>query len=158
MSKTKYIPITYSQFKSFMEDELKFKEIVVEGVHERIWSFVIVGTSYEIRVFSSVSNVTDVTRHNGKDAIRCILIDTTKGTKPLVSHSVYRTKNALPNVRKYCRELWKSHRSKCACGGLMVQRVSSTNHRFLGCTNYPNCKNTQNIVIPTSQTKLKFTS
>lgn len=57
--KTKYVEITYSQFQSLM-DEMGFKEIVVPGVYERIWSFVIVNTPYEIRVFSSINVSTDV--------------------------------------------------------------------------------------------------
>lgn len=154
MSKTKYIPITYSQFQSLMT-EMGFKEIVVEGAYERIWSFVIMGTSYEIRVFSSVSTVTGVTRRNGQDAIRCTLFHSGKN-KPVLSYTVYRTVSAIQNVKAKCRILWKHTRDcKCKrenCDGIMVERESRTFHKFKGCSNFPDCTQTENIV----QTQLKI--
>lgn len=155
--KTKYVEITYSQFQSLM-DEMGFKEIVVPGVYERIWSFVIVNTPYEIRVFSSINVSTDVSRNNGKDAIRCMMVRSDKNKTPIVSYTVYRTKSALQNVKKQCRVLWLQHKSKCPhCDGIMVERLSKTKHRFMGCSNYPVCTHTANKPAePSAQLKMSL--
>jgi len=35
---------------------------------------------------------------------------------------------------------------KCICGSPLCERINkSTQHKFLGCTNYPKCKNTKSI-------------
>ena len=156
--KTRYTEITYSQFQSVM-DGMGFKEIVVEGTHERIWSFVLVGTSYEIRILSSVSTFTGVTRNNGKDAIRVMLWNT-KTSKPVMSERVYRTVSALVNTKLKAREIYKHFRdNKCSCGGVLVERVSNApsnkGHKFMGCSNYPTCTFTVNPK-PSAQTELKL--
>jgi hypothetical protein len=138
-------------------DGMGFKEIVVEGAYERIWSFVVVGTSYEIRVFSSVSCHSNVTRANGKDAIRCVLFNS-RTNKAVLSHTVYRTQSALPNTQKNCRLIWKYlKKNKCSqdgCDGVMVERVSKTHHKFMGCTNFPTCTHTVNIKDPQLSLKM----
>lgn len=155
--KTRYTEITYSQFQSLMNG-MGFKEIVVEGTHERIWSFVLVGTSYEIRIYSSIGNKSGVTRNNGKDAIRVLLWNCITG-KPIISERVYRTAGALTNTKLKARQIYKHFRdNKCTCGGVLVNRISysapNKGHKFLGCSNYPSCTITKNFVE--SQLKMKI--
>ena len=152
-----YVEIRYEEFKSLM-DNMRFKEIVVEGAFERTWSFDIGSTPYEIRIYSSICLNTNCTRQNGKDAIRCMVWNKNDKRGIYFAKRINRTVSALQNVRERCRELWLYVKNnRCSCGnGILVDRKSKVGHIFKGCTDYPLCKNTSHI--QNKQLKLKFAS
>lgn len=153
---SRYVQIKYAEFKELM-DIMGFTEIKIDGTFERVWSFSLKNTNFDILIYSTIDINTDVSRSMGSDAIRCLVYDR-KETKILrLEKRVHRTESALINTRERCRELFRYVRShKCLCGGILIQRTSKTNHKFLGCSNFPKCKLTKNQI--TSQLKLKLKS
>ena len=108
------------------------------------------GFRYAIRVYSSVDRRTNTTRDSGQDAIRVTLYDLFKDRPVKVEKRVNRTLNALVNMRTRAREMWQYVSSKSntcpTCQSLLVRRTAKrTKKQFLGCSNYPECKHTQNI-------------
>lgn len=140
----RYVEISGDEFQRYIEAEMKFHEVQLDGVFERTWEFD-VNDSFSIRVYSTIDKRGDVSRDIGKDAIRCLIIDRSTQRILKMDARVHRTKNALPNMRDRCRELYKHIRdNQCGCGGLLVTR-SGKSGKFLGCSNYPTCKNTKPI-------------
>jgi len=151
-----YVEIKYDKFKAVM-DEMSFNEINLDGTFERVWKYEIVDADlinrYDIRVYSTITN--HVSRNRGTDAIRCLIFDKTKNKILKLEKRVHRTASALVNMKARCRELYKHVRdNRCTCGGVLLERESKHNHKFMGCSNFPICKNSKNI--KQSQLKLKF--
>lgn len=150
---SKYVKIVYSEFKALMDD-MNFIEVDLKGVYERVWRFPIGNSNFEIRVYSTIGVSTS--RSNGSDSIKCLLYDAKENKILSVEKRVHRTKSTLKNTRERCRELFIQVRdNKCTCGGLMIEKTSKTQHKFLGCTNYPKCTNTKNQITPQLKLKLK---
>lgn len=148
-----FVPIKYESFKELMDD-MKFKEILVEGTFERVWQFKI-NDRFDIRVYSTINIDSTECRRNGKDAIRCLVYDNISKKVLRLERRVHRTISALINVRLRCRELYRYVRdNSCSCGGVLIERISKTSHQFKGCSNFPVCTNNKNIVLP--QLKLKI--
>tara|TARA_B110001454_G_scaffold100369_1_gene94776 strand:- start:1793 stop:2308 length:516 start_codon:yes stop_codon:yes gene_type:complete len=105
---------------------------------------------YAIRIYSSVDRRTNTTRNSGQDAIRVTLYDLFKERPVKVEKRVNRTQNALVNMRARAREMWQyvsTRNNICpTCQSLLVKRTAKrTKNQFLGCSNYPECKHTQNL-------------
>jgi hypothetical protein len=96
---------------------------------------------YAIQVYSSVLCSTRYTDSSGADAIQVTLIDTVTG-KPAAAKQkrVHRTKNAFPNLRERCRDLFRLviEAPKCPCCGAMmnVRTNTKTGKEFLSCSRY----------------------
>tara|TARA_B100000959_G_C14934779_1_gene605254 strand:+ start:731 stop:1246 length:516 start_codon:yes stop_codon:yes gene_type:complete len=108
------------------------------------------GFRYAIRIYSSIDRNTNATRETGQDAIRVTLFDLKKDRPVKVEKRVNRTENALSNMRVRAREMWTYVASKkhiCPlCQSLLVKRTAKrTKKDFMGCSDFPNCKHTQNI-------------
>ena len=105
---------------------------------------------FKIRILSSVDINTGMTRDRAKDAIHIMVLDTQdkRPGRPLVDYRVNRTENALTNVVKRAREAYgyvsKFPEHHCTCGSLMVVR-GKPGRQFLGCTAYPDCKETRRL-------------
>ena len=151
----KFVKIEYTNFKSLM-DSMGFEEIKVDNTFERVWIFHINNTNFQIRILSTICLNTNQTRPSGTDAIRCIIYDTRENKLVKLEKRVNRTSSALINTRSRCRELYKYVKTNicCNCGGLLVIRNSKYNHKFMGCSNFPICKYSKNIIKP--QLTLKF--
>ena len=105
---------------------------------------------YSIRIYSSIDRRTNTTRDSGQDAIRVTLYDLFKERPVKVEKRVNRTQNALSNMRERAREMWQyvsTRNNICpTCQSLLVKRTAKrTKKQFLGCSNYPECKHTQDI-------------
>ena len=108
------------------------------------------GFRYAVRIYSSIDRNTNTTRDMGQDAIRVTLYDLKKERPVKVEKRVNRTQNALSNMRTRAREMWQyvtGDKNVCpTCKSLLVKRTAKrTKKDFLGCSNYPECKHTQNI-------------
>lgn len=123
------------------------------GCWEEVWVRPVTSSAgkefpYEVRIYTSVDIRTGFSRECGEDAIRLVLWD--KGTDRPVKAAekrVYRTKNAMLNMVEGARELFRFVFSaqKCSCGGLMLERKGK-NGPFLGCSRFPVCTKTAQIV------------
>lgn len=137
-----FVEISIDEFLSEMSD-MGFEEVNMPNCYERTWEFGI-DERLRIRIYSTL-NEHGETRTKGSDAIRCVLVD---GKTRKILHTakrVHRTQNALPNMRERCRDLYRlAKRNKCTCGGMLVER-DGVNGKFMGCSDYPNCKKTRNI-------------
>tara|TARA_B100001013_G_scaffold289958_1_gene189783 strand:+ start:36 stop:551 length:516 start_codon:yes stop_codon:yes gene_type:complete len=168
-----YVEITLDKFKQEIEGEMGFtcinankgsmndrggyaEEYIYERVVKHYNSEDMMqalrgdGFRYAIRVYSSVDRRTNTTRDSGQDAIRVTLYDLFKERPVRVEKRVNRTQNALVNMRTRAREMWQYVSSKSntcpTCKSLLVKRTAKrTKKQFLGCSNYPECKHTQNI-------------
>ena len=148
-----FVPVDYKSFKTIMDD-MKFEEISIKGTYERVWKFKI-NDRFDIRVYSTIKINSDKCRENGTDAIRCLVYDNVSEKILRLERRVHRTISALINVRLRCRELYKYvKKNPCSCGGVLIERISGTNHHFKGCSNFPVCTNNKNIIE--SQLKLKI--
>ena len=152
---SKYVEISFEKFNDLMTT-MHFVEIKVEGTFEKVWSYHIKNTNYEIRIYSTICVNSNVSRSSGSDAIRCIIYDTRENKLIKLEKRVHRTEKALINTRARCRELYKYVKNNVCtkCGGLLIERTSKTSHKFLGCSNFPKCKETKTIIQ--SQLTLKL--
>ena len=152
---SRYVQINYSKFKELM-DTMSFNEVQIDGTFERVWVYAIKNTNFQIRIYSTISINETVSRGSGSDAIRCMIYDTVNNNILKLEKRVHRTASALVNTRARCRELYKHVRAhKCSCGGVMIQRTSKHDHVFMGCSNFPKCTQTKNIIVPQLTLKLK---
>lgn len=152
---SKYVQISYDAFRKLM-DQMKFNEVRVEGTFERVWMFPIANSNFAIRVYSTIGVGESISRKSGTDAIRCLIYDHKENKIVQLEKRVHRTASAMKNTRDRCRELFKHvKKHKCACGGVLIERESKHNHKFLGCSNYPACTNTNNQVTPQLKLKIK---
>lgn len=151
MAGTRYREITRTAFTDQMA-AMGFGEVVVRGCAEHVYERQIDKgpnpNRFAIRIFSSVHRGTGVTRECGGDAIRVLLMDTVLD-RPVLDWRVYRTESALENTKTRAREAWvyvaKAPENHCSCGALMVERTSK-HGPFMGCTNYPICRNKRRLV------------
>lgn len=150
---SRYVQINYNEFKQLM-DTMGCTEIKLEGTYERVWSFPLKNTNFDIRIYSTIEG--NKSRSSGSDAIRCMIYDRVEDKILKLEKRVHRTENALVNTRERCRDLFRHVRAnKCSCGGVLIERTSKQNHSFMGCSNYPKCKLTKNIITPQLKLKLK---
>jgi hypothetical protein len=140
---SRYTPFTLAQFTEVM-DRLGFNRIEIAGTHEYVFERAFEETRFSIRIYSSITVGTSVTRECGADAIRITIFDRKLG-KQTYSQVVHRTQNALTNLVTKAREAHAyKNAHKCTCGSLMVER-SGKGRKFLGCTAFPECKQTRQV-------------
>ena len=163
-----YVEIDIEEFRGMVETDMGFKCInggedggrAMEYIYERIvqhrneddFMSALRGDKfrYSIRNFSSIDKRTNITRNSGQDAIRVTLYDLIKDRPVRVEKRVHRTKNALTTMRERARDMWKYVANKsntCPdCKSLLVKRTAKrTKKDFMGCSNFPECKHTQDI-------------
>ncbi len=159
---SRYQSISYAEFRSWM-DKIGFTQVTLPGVFEYAFERVVNCKAtqdrpdrFKIQIMSSVDVNTNVTREVGGDAIRVLLLDTKPvpvagrrwQEKIVADWTVYRTAGAHQNVVQRARDAWsyvsQHPEHHCSCGSLMVERKGKGG-TFLGCTSYPECKETKQI-------------
>ena len=142
-----YVEISRNRFEAEMGD-MGFNHIRIPGTLEMVFERMIPNSDFSVRIYSSIDPRTGVSRVVGSDAIRVILFNHKKDRGLKVEKRVNRTgteDNVLARTRSRAREIWGWYRdNKCSCGGVMVKRKGSKGE-FLGCSNYPDCKNTAQV-------------
>lgn len=155
---TRYREIVRQDFEDQMA-AIGFKEVHVSGNEHAYQRTVHNGPTpnrFAVRVFSSILKDAGVSRVVGGDAIRVHVIDLElldrTGRPKIVADfaRVYRTQNALTTTVDRCREAYgyvsKQADHHCpSCRALMTERTSKSGP-FLGCTAYPACKQTRNLI------------
>lgn len=151
MGTTRYRAIDRNTFRDAM-CAIGFDEIVPDKTFEYAYDRAITArdgtpSRFMVRVLSSVSINTNVTRETGEDAIRVMLYDNLLG-RMINDWRVLRTESALVNTVKRARDAFKYaiEAPRCqACSAIMIKRKSRMGGEFLGCTNYPTCKSTRPV-------------
>lgn len=148
-----YFPIRYEQFAEAMRDK-GFIEVnmVATGTWEHVWERPVncrlSQGRYRIRILSSISHNTGVTREAATDVIHVQLLDTQRKSpdRPILDRRVLRTENALSTLVERAREMYgyvsQHPEHHCTCGHLMVRR-GKPDRQFLGCTAFPECRETR---------------
>lgn len=148
---TRYVPVSEPEIRNLMKEmgfdlhqEHRGRELIFE---RRVESKSGKAYPHTVLVYSSVVPGSG-SRGCGEDAIRIVLLnaDTGKPVKQEGKKRIYRTKNALPNLKERCREIFKNIMANACpkCNHVMVVRKSKYSE-FLGCSNYPNCRETKQI-------------
>ena len=139
----RYVQINENSFREMVETQMGFTLVPLTGVNEKVWQRPIPNTSFAVRIFSTIE--LGISRNCGEDAIRICLVNTAND-RILKSERTYRTLNALTNMRDRAREVWSyTKKNMCECGcGVMIERKGKVGS-FMGCSNYPTCRNTKPI-------------
>lgn len=120
--------------------------MTVENISEYVYSATL-SKDFEIIVYSSISIHTNKARAKGGDAIRLKLHHESVPGPVSSEPKTLRTERWAVNLQKKienavrrCNEAL----SCCECGGYLIERASK-NGEFLGCINFPQCKNSMNV-------------
>lgn len=101
-----------------------------------------------LRIYSTIDKRTDQARSKGADAIRLVIWNRHVMAPIGGRKKTLRIKTYCKNLTEKINELWEQweqYVTRCEeCGGWMVERDGQYGE-FLGCVNYPDCKNTENI-------------
>lgn len=99
----------------------------------------------QLRIYSTISTITNKPRRTGEDAIRVLLYDTYRKKIIDSTKRTHRTKNWRENLEKRVEKLRNvaEQMQKCGCGGILVPRRNKKGDRFFGCTSYPDCNKTK---------------
>lgn len=144
-----YVAISRERFEAEMND-MGFTHVNIPGTSEMVFEREIPKNDFAVRIYSTITPNSGVSREVGKDAIRIQLFNKKK-ERPIKSEGrVNRTgteDGVMERTRQRARDAWawatkKEH--QCGCGGLMTKRKGK-NGEFLGCSNYPDCKNTAQV-------------
>ena len=144
---SKFTNITKSEMQDFLST-LGFAEISIPNCNESVFAKRIDknGIPLSMRVYTGI--VASESRGCGEDAIRVnVFARTLKNeTKKVVScRRVNRVEGWRKNLQSRIHEVFhKSPSQSCNCGNPMLLREGVFGE-FLGCTNYPECKQTKNI-------------
>lgn len=151
---TNYVTLTKMQFENGLQhivaqssgSLIYFEEKNQFGTEEFVYVLKTKNPNADIKVYSSISKNSLFSRKKGSDAIRCVIeykgkeiYRGTSHTKRLITWEK-NLENKILNLAGTAIGL--KHCSKC--GSVMTERKGPKG-KFLGCTNFPRCKYTQNI-------------
>lgn len=107
------------------------------------------GGSFIMRIYSSVDRRTNKSRDKDTDAIRLVVLHAESEWPVMREKRTNRIKTWPKNLKKKIRNI-KDHRDQLnicdSCGSIMLIRENKENgNKFWGCSNYPDCKNTESI-------------
>lgn len=107
------------------------------------------GGRFIMRIYSSVDQRTDESREKDSDAIRLVVLESETERPVMKEKRTNRIKTWPKNLKKKIRNISsrKDEVDFCDnCGSIMVIRTNKQDgNKFLGCTSYPSCKNTESI-------------
>lgn len=99
-----------------------------------------------IRVYTSIDS--EVSRGIGEDAIRVCLVDTRINRGISRVCRTHRSVGWADRLRSKINEIFLSvsQLKRCRmCDYYMIERENKSKNKFLGCSNFPNCKHTESI-------------
>jgi hypothetical protein len=143
-----FYPVSKAEMEAFLLPQ-KFKLVELPGTRELVYAKRVDcdGLMLSLRVYTGI-NPDGNSRDVGADAIRCNIFwknPEGKLVKVWTSKRVHRVLNWESNLAARLAEA-KIER-KCSCGSPMVKRSTrSSKEFFLGCANYPTCKNTERVI------------
>ena len=142
------VKIKKSEFEQALANTgLPFQEVDYSWASECIYEAQSKNGTFALRVYSTIEQRDAESRGTGEDSIKIQVVHAKSG-RPVISTSrTYRTPGWAERLQEKVKELKdrKSEIIKCSeCGSLMVIRENnSTGDKFYGCSQYPECKNTE---------------
>lgn len=145
LSKSKFVRFTNDEFKaalSYVPGKIVAASVPawehVYDIHLQILKDI------SVRIYSSVDKITGYSRDKGSDSIKIILIDDQKQVPISDVEKIFRTNGWSSRMNTKIKELIGYAASKMCpnCNVLMVKR-EGPHGLFLGCVNYPKCKQTK---------------
>lgn len=172
MTDSTYVQIPEAAMRSMLEGECGFEQIHIDGTYELVFQRQVTSAKgrefpYAVRVYSSISN--GKSRAVGEDAIRVVLINLDTGypikimgegrknrhkktkagsrinrTAPTGIPTEKRVEALLGRLKDRCRDyFYHIVMNPCpTCGSALAMRWAG-NGDFYGCTNFPDCRHTQ---------------
>jgi len=144
--------------ESFTRDE--FEEVLAETKHdwerkdykwtkEWVYETKSENDTFVMRIFSSVDKRSNKSRPKDSDAIRLVVLHNEKEWPVMKEKRTNRIKTWSKNLKKKIRnvESRKDELNFCGeCGGLMlIKKAKDDGDKFFGCSNYPDCTNTESL-------------
>lgn len=151
---TNYVTLTKGQFEVGLKriiaqsagNLISFEEKNQFGTEEFVYVMKTKNPSADIKIYSSVSKNSLFSRKKGSDAIRCVI--EYKGKE------IYRGTSHTKRIQTWEKNLEHKILSLSAtalklkhcpkCSSVLTERKGPRGN-FLGCSNFPRCKHTQNV-------------
>ncbi len=141
-----YVNINLSEMTAFLVPQ-GFQIITVPGTKETVFSKRIQHVlPLSLRVYTGI--VGESSRGCGEDAIRVTLFWRNRQgeiKKAGGSKRVHRVTNWRKNLAERLNN-WNQDFTMCICGSPMVEREGKNKQKFMGCCNFPLCRNTKQIL------------
>ena len=139
-----YYDISEEEMNTFLTEK-GFKQVALPNTREIVYGKRVDKDGFQLtlRVYTGIIKGHG-SRSVGKDAIRVNLFNRTSSgnvNKVGGSKRVHRVQGWANNLQKRLDDWLNYSFTVCECGNLMIPRKSKTG-KFLGCSNYPNCKRT----------------
>jgi len=149
MNKRTFSNITKDEFEQALsETEYDFKEVDYDWTGELVYEATSDNGVFTLRVYSSLSKHTGKARDKGSDAIRTVVLHTESGRPVLSEKRTNRIQTWKKNLKKKISNITRRQSDvvMCSkCGNPMVIRTNKDGDEFYGCSQYPECKNTESI-------------
>lgn len=141
---------TRDEFEDVLEDtEYDWSRMRYDWAREWIYEAESENGNFIMRVYSSVDRRNNKSREKDSDAIRLTVIDAESERPVMKEKRTNRIKTWPKNLKKKIHNVKnrKDEITICSeCGSLMVVRSNKeTGEKFLGCTNYPDCQNVEQL-------------
>ncbi len=144
-------PEEHYLFDFIEESPQKYKR--VEGFINEFCYYVAIDLDrgYCLKIYSSIDREDSVSRDSGTDAIRVVVANANTGEPiRLAFPIVKRIKNWRKNIHRRMSEAIQSLGIKTACplcdSLLLLRKRGSDETVFLGCSEYPDCKGSRDLV------------
>jgi hypothetical protein len=150
----RYVAVTRDEFEEALEEtKINWHRLDLENVGEWVYQsghLHNVPSTVVLRTFSTIDKRTNKARGKGKDAIRTVIWDVelgqpVGGRKKTLRIKTWRS-NLIPKINELVEEVGQMVIICDRCGSHMVIRENAkTGEEFLGCSSYPDCKNTKQL-------------
>lgn len=145
-SQRRYTNVTVDEFESFLGSFTEFSRVQDTDAKEAVYSIPLPHPDLEVRIFSTL-NPDGNARGCGDDAIRSVIWHTTEGCPVGGREKTLRIQTWRQNLKPKVEDLmtnWRQrfHGNCPECSGVLQLRDGEYGE-FLGCSNYPRCKHTE---------------
>lgn len=145
--KRQYTRVTVEEFENFLGGIAAFEFPEDVTAEEKVYDIPLPADDLVIRIYSTLQD--GQARDKGSDAIRCTVFDKESGSviggeKKTLRIQTWR-KNLEPKIRELVANWRDYNHGRCSCCDARMARRDGKYGEFLGCTNYPACKNTTDL-------------
>lgn len=144
----KFVRFNLSEFKAALSYlPGNYRNAVVKA-WEYVFDIEVPGaTGIIIRIYSSVDKITGYSRDKGADKIKMFLVNEKFQTPMSESESILRTVGWSARLPEKISLLSaKAHKMICPNCHIPLVKRTGRNGDFLGCQNFPDCKQTSNLI------------
>lgn len=149
MKKSNFYRYTREEFEAALgKTEYDWERVNYDFAKEYAYEHESEEDNFLMRIWSSIDVRTNKARDKDKDAIRLAVL-WTETMEPVLTEKrtnriVTWEKNLLKKIRNI-QERQQELRICSECNSVMVIRESKDGNKFYGCTEYPECKNSESI-------------